>query len=214
MKTKMDVSPDAMLVFLDYDDCIFPTTAITRSMQEQNISSMREFTGTAEILNIEMILIDIITKLFEMRGVITTIVTNASKGWVEYSCALVMPNLWNTLLYRFPVCYARYESQPSTNPFSWKYFAFSRLIESQTTNITAILSVGDSSAERFAALSFIGFQFIVKSIKFVELPSVLQLTSQWIELKNCYEKLLDHQEDLDIILNSDLLITLPPTVSA
>jgi hypothetical protein len=196
------------LIFLDYDDCIFPTTAVTRLMQEQNVDSFRDFKPTAEIWNIEMILIDIITILFEMCGVVTTIVTNASKGWVEYSCALVMPNLWSTLLYKFPVCYARYESQPSTNPFSWKYFAFSRLIENHT-NITAILSVGDSSAERFAALSFIGFQFMVKSIKFVELPSVLQLTSQWIELKNCYEKLLDYQEDLDIILNSDLSITIP-----
>jgi hypothetical protein len=113
------------------------------------------------------------------------IITNAMKGWVEYSSSLWLPNL-QPLLATIRVISARteYEQMYPDNYHEWKKQAFLEMTNLfETSTITNLVALGDSNIEMDAAKTLANCytSACIKTIKFRESPRPEELVKQ-IEL--------------------------------
>merc|ERR1712226_8179 len=112
------------------------------------------------------------------------IITNAARGWVEYSSKLFMPSVHQVLVDKqIKILSARsaYESKYPGDAKRWKMEAFQEISKNyEKRTLTNIIALGDSQIEMEAAkeparnftLNFI------KTIKFEESPSPAELIEQ------------------------------------
>ena len=130
------------------------------------------------------------------------LVTNAAPGWIERSGALCLPKLlaW-VKQHGVEVVYARQTVEPhqAGDPTHWKPAAFGIALETQRTALSTalrqhtgahddeeeedrprinLLSIGDGVYERVAARVAASPQDLVKTLKFVDSPSIAQLRQQ------------------------------------
>eukprot|EP01138_Halocafeteria_seosinensis_P001500 gb/GECG01001538.1/.p1 GENE.gb/GECG01001538.1/~~gb/GECG01001538.1/.p1 ORF type:complete len:253 (+),score=37.74 gb/GECG01001538.1/:1-759(+) len=141
------------------------------------------------------------------------IITNAQAGWVERSAERFMPSVL-PYIRNLRVLSARseFESLYPNQPLAWKVEAFHRELFVSSSNGKSegrrnVISLGDSRHERVAihrvksALP----SALTKSIKFVEHPSIEQLTRQVDLVNHCMEEIVHHKGDLDLMLTIQLL---------
>lgn len=135
----------------------------------------------------------------------TFIITNAVKGWVEFSAGRYLPGLL-PLLDQITVISARsqYESIFPKQYAKWKAEAFmevQRNLDQQI--ITNLVSVGDSRIEMDAALTM-GHAFeqaVVKTVKLHELPSPVELLKEQQAVHREFERIVSNPRDLRVCIS-------------
>mgnify|MGYP001373437290 CR=1 FL=1 len=111
------------------------------------------------------------------------IITNAMKGWVEYSCEKFVPKLM-PYLDKMEVISARtdHEQEFPQNFHEWKNQAFLNVQKKLHQQIIAnLISLGDSNFE-MEAVHVMGAEFqqaLIKTIKFRESPTPEELVKQY-----------------------------------
>ena len=111
------------------------------------------------------------------------IITNARKGWVEFSSSFFMPTLHNLIMKKVLIISARvdFEEMYPFDTFMWKECAFQRLWNDKDfldkAAITNLIAMGDSDYEMEAAKLFAGKsdRCLVKLVKLRDCPSFDEL---------------------------------------
>ena len=86
------------------------------------------------------------------------IITNAKRGWVEYSSSILMPKVHKIILNYIPVISARaeFESIYPGQIKEWKKAAFQSLLDIEglidTASLTHLIVIGDSEYEMEAGV--------------------------------------------------------------
>jgi hypothetical protein len=141
------------------------------------------------------------------------IITNAQTGWVEISCQKFMPKVYPMLSsIRILSARSQFENLHPSDPTSWKIAAFSQELQrfyadKHPETCKNVVSIGDSSYERFAlhhVSNAIGPSMKAKSVKFVEKPTVEQLTSQLELVSACFDQIATYNSSLDLLLTVTL----------
>jgi len=162
--------PSDTVIIFDWDDTLLCSSAI--NMQQWNAGQLQQLELTVEtILTAAMNLGD------------TLIVTNGNKSWVQDSARRFMPKLM-PILNRLRVMSARanYEQSWPGLPFAWKKAAFQDILSERQGNSNYgvnLIAIGDSLAEIEAAhTATLKGPSVVKTVKFKEMPSVIELLGQ------------------------------------
>jgi len=153
------------------------------------------------------------------------IITNAETGWVELSCKKFLPRV-QPLISKLRVLSARstFESRFPDSPSDWKVQAFSQEIHAAYAGRKGeqrrnLISFGDSIHERAAIHKVTqlmvaqnssktgndAVKINVKSVKFVERPTLEQLKRQIDLVTNCFGEVVGHAGNLDLMLTISLL---------
>ena len=114
------------------------------------------------------------------------IITNARKGWVEFSSNFFMPRLHEVIMKYVKIISARvnYEDQHPYDTYRWKELAFMSLWEEKgfldEYALTNLIAVGDSMLEMEAARNFAesSDKCLAKLIKFRENPTFQELKKE------------------------------------
>jgi hypothetical protein len=141
------------------------------------------------------------------------IITNARKGWVEFSSKRFLPKLHILLMKYVRIISARveYEHLDPFNTFLWKQMAFthlwdnSSLLEKDGTMITNMISFGDSTFEMEAASAFAEkspnpSKCFLKLIKLKENPTFDELKSELDVVRSQFSKIFSSVSNLKIKL--------------
>lgn len=163
---------ESTLIIFDWDDTLLCSSALDHSRWD--MPELRQLERTVEtILRTAM-------RLGE-----TMIVTNGCGNWVQESSRAFLPGLVPTLE-SLAVLSARamYEHAHPDDPASWKRRAFRRILKRKRADGYEGLNLvvlGDQSAEMQAvhsAAKVLRGPSLIKTVKFVEAPSVDQLLGQ------------------------------------
>merc|ERR1719311_1336965 len=134
----------------------------------------------------------------------TFLITNAMKGWVEFSAQKWLPGLLPTLeKVRIISARTEHEEEFPDNYGEWKIQAFltvQRELDSQV--ITNLISLGDSNFE-MDAVHVMGGEFsqaLIKTIKFRDSPSPEELAKQLELVLAKFEKIVVNARNLKISL--------------
>uniref|UniRef100_A0A7S4UXH9 Uncharacterized protein n=1 Tax=Alexandrium monilatum TaxID=311494 RepID=A0A7S4UXH9_9DINO len=166
------VASDRTLIIFDWDDTLLCSSALDYTP------------GNAPILRQLEITVEAILRT-AMRFGETMIVTNGCATWVQESSKAYLPGLVPTLE-SLAVFSARamYEQAHPADPLSWKRRCFRKILKQKRASGHCGLNIvvlGDQAAEMHAVHSAVKvFQgpSLVKTVKFVESPSVEQLLGQ------------------------------------
>ncbi|KAF4682670.1 hypothetical protein FOZ60_010259 [Perkinsus olseni] len=145
----------------------------------------------------------------------TFIITNAMKGWVEYSARKYVPQLLPTLRkVRIISARTEHERQFPGDYHQWKISAFLSVRQALNSQvITNLVSLGDSNIE-MDAIHVMGSEFsqaLIKTIKFRENPSPDELAKQLELVYQKFDKILVNARNLKISLERKWVV--PPTAA-
>lgn len=201
---------ETTVIFLDWDDtCQASSVLCTNGITLQSPYVPREIEIQFAPLQDQVIkFLDMVTDFTKNVFVIT----NAEQGWVELSTQKFMPRVFKNLN-KVQIISARtvYQDRFINQPNIWKKTAMIDRINGvfPPTNSHIgvadinIISFGDSECERNAVLSLskvCSNSAKIKSIKFVERPSVEQLKRQLEMVMNNFQFIIKHEESLDLML--------------
>ena len=174
------------VIILDWDNTILPSDWL---MQTHFTTMDQYIPPSPEVMEQCTNISDAVQGLIQLAQTLgqVVIVTNASKGWVEKTCAMFMPGL-SHFLASIPVIsacelYELFYHDVNT----WKLQAFRRdvleaLFSEEPPAPRVVLSIGDSESERNAVrmLKFVSKYGPVttKSLKFIERPTPAALVEQ------------------------------------
>ena len=167
------------IIIFDWDDTLLPTTFLTPGgIFDEDIELSN--TDTEKLSKLEQSVLQLLTEAVEKGNVY--IITNAGKGWVEYSANRFYPSIL-PILKKIKIISARgeYEKVFPGNSRQWKIEAFLNL--QNTVNmklVTNIICIGDSLFEMEAG-RILASRFTVafiKTIKFREAPKMEELLKQ------------------------------------
>lgn len=185
------------VIIFDWDDTLLctsylnmkPDAASSPTVQKQ----LHSICATAQLL-IET----------AMRYGQTFIITNAMKGWVEYSATKYIPALLPTLK-KIRVISARSEHETKYPGLyhEWKIQAFLAVQKEMSAQIiTNLCSLGDSTIE-MDAVHVMGNEFaqaLIKTVKFRETPTPEELAKQLELVSQKFEKIVLNARSLKISL--------------
>ena len=167
------------IIIFDWDDTLLPTTFLTPGgIFEEN---MKLSDVDKNIMSkLEESVLKLLTESVEKGNVY--IITNAGKGWVEYSAKKFYPSIM-TILSKIKIISARgeYEKAFPGDSRQWKIEAFLNLKNTVNMNlVTNIICIGDSlfemEAGRILASKF--SEAFIKTVKFKEAPKMDELIKQ------------------------------------
>ena len=167
------------IIIFDWDDTLLPTTVLTPGGIFDEDLELPEI-DIEKLLKLEELTSKILTEAVEKGNVY--IITNAGKGWVEYSAKRFYPSIL-PILSKIKIISAsgQYEKVFPGNTRQWKIEAFLNLQKSVNMKlVTNIICIGDSlfemEAGRILASRFT--EAFVKTIKFREAPKLDELIKQ------------------------------------
>ena len=167
------------LIIFDWDDTLLPTSFLTPGAVFDENSKLSE-NAKEKFLKLEQAVLKLLTEAVE-KGTVY-IITNAGKGWVEYSANRFYPQIL-PILEKIKIISARgkYEKFYPGNSKQWKIEAFLNLRKSLNMKlVTNIICIGDSlfemEAGRILASKFTNA--FIKTIKFREAPKLDELLKQ------------------------------------
>jgi hypothetical protein len=141
------------------------------------------------------------------------IITNARRGWVEYSSKKFLPRLHTIIMKYVKIISARvdYEHLNPTDTLLWKQMAFknlwedSSLLEKNQNIITNMISIGDSNYELEAASAFADkspcqAKCFLKLIKLKENPTFNEMQSELEVVITQFNKIFSAVRNLKIKL--------------
>ena len=167
------------IIIFDWDDTLLPTSFLTPGgVFNENI--ILSDIDQEKLSTIEHYVSELLNSSVEKGNVF--IITNAGKGWVEYSANRFYPSIKNNLK-KIEIISARgeYEKLYPGNSREWKIQAFLTLLKFVNIKlVTNIICVGDSlfemEAGRILASKFT--EAFIKTIKFREAPKLDELIKQ------------------------------------
>ena len=185
------------VIIFDWDDTLLCTSFLNaRQDMTQNPSVQKSLQAIAQT---GAQLLEMATKFGH-----TFIITNAIRGWVEYSANKYIPSLLPSLQ-KIKIISARdnYEQQLPGQYHEWKVQTFLRVQKELNQQIiTNLVSLGDSNIE-MDAVHVMGSEFaeaLVKTIKFRETPTPDELAKQLDLVAQKFEKILLNARNLKISL--------------
>ena len=174
----------SLVIFVDWDDTLFPTTElIEQAYLEDGMGKQTGHLPPAIAQQVRALEEDVLQFLIAARAKGTlVIVTNAARGWIERLTEWAMPRVG---LYMTRQCIAvRYAREcpaaVASNVDSWKKATFSYEAAQARDRLSrdrplSLVSVGDMPYERDAAHCVSHPDDTVKTIKFLEEPSLREL---------------------------------------
>lgn len=132
------------IIIFDWDDTLLCTSYLNNREDAMNITSN---IVKDQLRALEEAVVKLLTKALSLGN--TFIITNAMKGWVEYSSNMWIPGVVN-ILQRISIVSARteYESKFPDNYHQWKVEAFMEMTKTfDTGTITNLICLGDSMIE-------------------------------------------------------------------
>ena len=167
------------IIIFDWDDTLLPTSFLTPCGVFNEEMSLPEMEAE-KLLSIEQCVLKLLIEAVEKGNVY--IITNAGKGWVEYSAKRFFPSIIH-ILEKIKIISARgqYEKIFPGNSRQWKIEAFLNLQKNLNMKlVTNIVCIGDSlfemEAGRILASRFT--EAFIKTIKFREAPKLDELIQQ------------------------------------
>ena len=167
------------IIIFDWDDTLLPTSFLTPGgVFDENIKISS--VDNEKLLKLEQAALKLLTDAIEKGKVY--IITNAGKGWVEYSAKKFYPSVL-PVLEKIKIISARgmYEKIFPGNSRQWKIEAFLNIQKNVNMKlVTNIICIGDSlfemEAGRILASKFT--EAFIKTIKFREAPKLDELLKQ------------------------------------
>lgn len=189
------------IIIFDWDDTLFYTSFLSQNslILDLYVENMPEQTSSI-FKQIESVVYDILVTSLAKGD--TYIISNSSKGWVEYSCGKYFPTI-TKLLERICIISSRseYEEQYPKNYKAWKIESFKDLVKKYNTNlVTNIISIGDSTYEIEAA-HVLGSSFkesYVKTIKFKANPTPKEMYKQLTMLQSKFGEIYSLVKNLNM----------------
>ena len=167
------------LIIFDWDDTLLPTSFLTPGGVFNEDITLSE-SEQDKMLKLEQSVLTLLNETVEKGNVY--IITNAGKGWVEYSAKRFYPSIVEVLS-KIKIISARgeYEKIYPGNSRQWKIQAFLNLLNYVDVKlVTNIICIGDSlfemEAGRILASKFT--EAFIKTIKFREAPKLDELIKQ------------------------------------
>ena len=167
------------LIIFDWDDTLLPTSFLTPGGSFNEEIKLSD-SDIEKLKKIEECVFLILTESIEKGNVF--IITNAGKGWVEFSANKFYPSIME-LLKKIEIISARgeFEKKYPGNSRQWKIQAFLDLLKYVNIKlVTNIICMGDSlfemEAGRILASKF--KEAFIKTIKFKEAPKLDELIKQ------------------------------------
>ena len=167
------------IIIFDWDDTLLPTSFLSPGgIFSPNIKLTKD--DTLKLIELEKIVHKILTNAIQKGDVF--IITNAGKGWVEFSASRFYPNIVD-ILPKINIISARaeYENAFPGESNKWKIQAFLGLQRIFNVKLVSnIICFGDSLLEMQAG-KILGSKFseaFVKTIKFKEIPKIEELLKQ------------------------------------
>ena len=174
------------IIIFDWDDTLFPTSSLTKNGIYIDYNNLTE-KEKEKISNLEELVLNVLTLSIEKGD--TFIITNAGKGWVEFSSMKYYPKIKN-VLEKIKIISARenYENKYPNDSQKWKMLSFLDVQKNLNCNlVTNIICLGDSFIEIQAGLKLASMftQAFIKVVKFRECPKFDELIKQ---LKLIYDQ--------------------------
>ena len=167
------------LIIFDWDDTLLPTSFLTPGGVFNEDITLSE-SEQDKMLKLEQSVLTLLNETVEKGN--AYIITNAGKGWVEYSAKRFYPSIVDVLS-KIKIISARgeYEKIYPGNSRQWKIQAFLNLLNYVDVKlVTNIICIGDSlfemEAGRILASKFT--EAFIKTIKFREAPKLDELIKQ------------------------------------
>lgn len=205
------VHVDNTLIIFDWDDTLMSSSWLAQNGLRLDTPAEVPAAAVKQLTQLEESVITLLNRAKKYGHV--CIITNAETGWVELSAKKFMPAVV-PVLDGIHVLSARstYESMYPDSPADWKVQAFYQKIydsykASPANRHKNILSFGDSIHERHAIHKVTATlrAAFTKSVKFVERPTVEQLKRQVDLVHSCFDDIVTHANDLDLMLTIQLL---------
>eukprot|EP01083_Nonionella_stella_P049195 131210_1 len=196
-------SESTTMILIDWDDTLLASTFLSSHGYKLDGHSDFPPDMRLQLRELQASVIRMLT--VAIRHGDTTIVTNAETGWVQLSCQRFMPNVFQ-YLQSVNILSARstYEADFPEAPSKWKVEAFNHTLKSiPAQHSKNVISLGDSQAER-EALQIVSRELSdvrTKSVKFVERPTIEQLTKQLDLVITCFQGICEYEHDLDLLLS-------------
>ena len=195
------------LIVFDWDDTLISSTHLCNVLGYNDYSKIKNLAGGVllELEALQKAVIAILELSLAVPNSTTIIITNGIIGWVECSCRWFLPRVL-PYLEKLTILSARsrYETRYPNNPRKWKRKAFKNRVRNHCGETAhSVISIGDSSIERKAVQTItkqLGDGVLCKSIKFIERPKVFELSQQLYLLVSCFDRLISHHEDLDLMM--------------
>jgi len=205
------LSTEATLVIFDWDDTILPSTWL----QLQGLTLDPDSVPTEQQRSLLEALAGKALQTLESAKLWGTVVliTNAEEGWIQLSCQKFLPSLLESLeSLKLLSARSAYEPMGVDSPTAWKLLAFESEIEGFIDNLSDsaaglqknLISLGDSKHEREALVrtTMNMTECYAKSVKFVDRPSVEQLTREHELVNGSFPQIMQHLGMMDLCLRS------------
>ena len=187
------------IIIFDWDDTLLPTSFLSPGGNFNSNMKLSKDDYT-KLLKIEKKVLELLTKAIEKGDVY--IITNAGKGWVEFSSKLYYPSIID-ILSKIKIISAReeYEKIFPGDSRKWKIQAFLNLQKYVDVKlVTNLICLGDSSFEieagRILASKF--SEAFIKTIKFKEIPKLDDLIKQLNAVCNQFNYIYSTVKNLTI----------------
>lgn len=185
----VDKTDKKYLFLFDWDDTLFPSSFMCKS----GYWSPQEIPGSVlkKIKLIECSILELFNYIISFSAVI--IVTNSDKQWMNTTCKLFMPQLYTFIKKHVFDISAKniHNIKYPDEPIMWKAKTMKYILNGfcKENKNKPIVSIGDSVVERVAFKSISNILHLknVVSIKFIDSPSINQLRSQLVQLKEDIE---------------------------
>lgn len=185
------------VIIFDWDDTLLCTSYL--NIRQGHLTTQAVSQQLRRIEHFSRELLELSMRLGQ-----TFLITNAMKGWVEFSAQKWLPGLLPTLeKIRIISARTEHEEEFPGNYGEWKIQAFlkvQRELDSQV--ITNLCSLGDSNFE-MDAVHVMGNEFsqaLIKTIKFRDSPSPEELAKQLELVLAKFEKIVVNARNLKISL--------------
>ncbi|OQS00588.1 hypothetical protein THRCLA_05910 [Thraustotheca clavata] len=200
------------VIVLDWDDTLFPNSHLSRKnypLEEGPFVLAFEDQQMLDTL-VKYIATFLASCIEANRTCI--IITNGEDGWVQTSCERFMPSLL-PFLQNIQIVSARTAYEEKYPIDEWKTACFTvelaKIMGHQSNPHQHVISIGDSHYERQALKAFSNKMPLAKtkSVKFLHVPSMVDLCRQVKLIQTYLSHLCTHPGHLDLVLSHDLLRT-------
>lgn len=184
------------LVILDWDDTLFPTTAIT-DIDKNNL------------IKLDKIVFTFFKQLLSNPHIDVIIVTNAMRKWINQSKEL-LPQTSKLIDNRIKIYSARdlYKNRLPNHMHLWKTLVYNRVIKATAERYRNIISIGDAEYEMRALINLYMLKKSdrvkrrLKNIKFINSPSFDTLIDQVSVVSKNFHKICNHRDHLDLVFHN------------
>jgi len=196
---------DATVTLFDWDDTLLASTMLAGS--GLRVDDVQDLSAELrkELRELEVLVVGVLGEALKYGAVV--VVTNAETGWVELSGRRFLPRVIEFLEREcIKVVSARstYEGSFPDSPSAWKSQAFRNEIELLCPSVEELnlLVLGDSMSEREAAHAISDRLPLsrIKTVKFIERPSIEQLQCQISLVQSSFADLWNHDGSFDVNL--------------